>query len=204
MAGKTDKPSNDNENAVDLFDAWSNAAVGNVSDFLKNTFGSWNQVGRRIDSFFPVDSDATEAYPVPTLGQYSSCLDKGGKSIWTEDGYWRCLLKGAAPPSNLKQFPDYISFLEYQKELTASKIHSEADKLKYLGLSEGSKFSTKFISEEEAKGKTVAAQSSSTEAATLQNGLTEFRTKTIKYYDDGTASIKTTTDSSTKPPKSFW
>lgn len=183
-------PSSDND-SVDTFDAFS-IDIPRIP--LRRTEPlnhlSW------FNQLFE-DARALEAYPVPTVRQYANCVDAGGKSVWTDDGIWRCLLSGASPPPGLKQFTDYTKFLDYQKSLVAAaSVHEPSS------LNATSSLPVKFVSKDEAKGKDVVGQSSSTEAFTADDGNVEVRRRTVKYYSDGTASVETSTDS--KKPGKLW
>lgn len=192
----------DRDFSIDLSDAYN--AVTDISNVFRRHLEPWNPLSSSLNSLLGFDPHAVEAYPVPSLKQYTHCVDNGGKSVWTEDGVWRCLFKGSKPPGNLKmEFLDYTKFLEYQRDLVSKSVNSPESFNDIVDPTR--RFEPyKYISKADAKGKSVVGQSTATEAFTVDDGKTEVRKKTVKYYDDGTASVETSTDSSAQSPDSFW
>lgn len=219
--------SNDKDNSNDKFDLPSlgdfdsaKREISKISNWFDQTMGSlrgsWDDanfealgqtLGQSLNQFKGgIYSDALTAYPIPSIQQYNSCLDKGGRSIWTEDGFWRCIMKGSNPvPEHLKkQFPDYTAFLDYQRKLVKERESAQTRALESPKKDSSWSFSLpvsfpgsdrpRLISEDEARGKRVVSQSQETQTITLDNGDLETRTKTIQNFDDGTAFVKTSKD----------
>ena len=200
-----------------------NDALQTMSDFVNTPRTNvWNlgdlfRVSLSTDPFFGGNS-------VPTAREYAQCLDQGGRSVWAEDGFWRCLFKGQTLPPHLKhEFTDYTGFLEYQRDLVrratvdrqlagrqqqASQLQTDLFKPESASptsnWSLGSLFSgdsvfpgsdrPRLISEAEAEGKRAISENVSSESVTLDDGTLQTRTKQIRYFDDGTACVKNTTD----------
>lgn len=193
--------------------------IGKFSNWFDQTMGSlrgnWDEanfealgqtLGQSVNQFRSGISSDALAYPVPSIQQYSNCLDKGGRSIWTEDGFWRCILKGtnSVPDHLKKQFPDYTAFLDYQRKLVKERENAESRALENTKNDRPWSFSSltsfpgsdrpRLITEEEARGKRLVSQSQETQTVTLDNGDLETRTKTIQKFDDGTAFVKSSKD----------
>lgn len=58
------------------------------------------------------------AFKGPSIRQYHNCLDKQGKSIWDEQGYWRCLFPESEVP---------VRLLDYKKQHLGDAILTKED-----------------------------------------------------------------------------
>ncbi|RLV90108.1 hypothetical protein JA1_004811 [Spathaspora sp. JA1] len=54
----------------------------------------------------------------PSMRQYHNCLEKNGKSIWDDKGYWRCLFPNGEVP---------IDMLNYKNKYLTSEILTKED-----------------------------------------------------------------------------
>lgn len=185
--------------------SWFDETAGQLTGLLNETTGlitgtTFNELGSVFNS-----SNSLLAYRLPSIRQYDECKgQEGTRSVWTEDGVWRCLFKGQRAPEHLKhEFTDVTGFLDYQRNLLQTKRKEEAAFLQEMRekqadlwkpFSASSAFSgannPKIISEEEAKGKKVVWESSNSEVYTLEDGTRQTRAEHVKYFDDGTATVK--------------
>ncbi|CCG20631.1 hypothetical protein CORT_0A02400 [Candida orthopsilosis Co 90-125] len=105
------------------------------SDSGKPTLSDlWNNDGFRN---FPFKFGSTpfgyRAYKGPSTRQYNDCLDKRGKALWDDQGYWRCLFPEAEVP---------VDVLDFKKKYFGDAVVSKEDFFKYmneLGANENSK-----------------------------------------------------------------
>ncbi|EGW34350.1 uncharacterized protein SPAPADRAFT_59761 [Spathaspora passalidarum NRRL Y-27907] len=58
------------------------------------------------------------AYKGPSMRQYHNCLEKNGKSIWDDKGYWRCLFPNGEIP---------VDMLNYKKKYLYGEILTKED-----------------------------------------------------------------------------
>lgn len=58
------------------------------------------------------------AYKGPGIRTYNDCLEKNGKSIWDDKGYWRCLFPNSEVP---------VEMLNYKKEHLSNDILTKED-----------------------------------------------------------------------------
>ncbi|KAI5948865.1 hypothetical protein KGF57_005263 [Candida theae] len=73
------------------------------------------------------------AYKGPSTRQYNECLDKQGRALWDDQGYWRCLFPEAEVP---------VDVLDFKKKYFGDSVVSKDDFFKYmseLGVSDSSK-----------------------------------------------------------------
>lgn len=95
----------------------------------------WNNNGFGRD--FPFKFGSTpfgyRAYKGPSTRQYNDCLDKHGKSLWDDRGYWRCLFPEAEVP---------VDVLDFKKKYFGDSVVTKEDFFKYmneLGANENSR-----------------------------------------------------------------
>ncbi|CAK9436284.1 uncharacterized protein LODBEIA_P08420 [Lodderomyces beijingensis] len=77
-------------------DETPDSRLANFQDFWKNSTFLQNAHGRLGSTPF-----GYRAYKGPSIRQYHDCLDKDGKTVWDEQGYWRCLFPQSEVPVDL-------------------------------------------------------------------------------------------------------
>ncbi|KAI3404860.2 hypothetical protein KGF56_002377 [Candida oxycetoniae] len=96
-----------------------------LQDFWKNNL-FWQGEPLKLSSF----PFGYRAYKGPSIRQYHDCLDKQGKSIWDEKGYWRCLFPASEFSTRL---------LDFKKNYLQDSIITKEDffeKMKQVGETE--------------------------------------------------------------------
>ncbi|KAG5421016.1 hypothetical protein I9W82_000106 [Candida metapsilosis] len=94
----------------------SESSQSGLSDLWRGNFGN-----------FPFKLGSTpfgfRAYKGPSTRQYNECLDKHGKSLWDDQGYWRCLFPEAEVP---------VDVLDFKKKYFGDSVVSKEDFFKYM------------------------------------------------------------------------
>lgn len=211
-----------NWNSPTQWRSWLDETAGQISSLLNDTTGltMGNSLSELASAFG--SSNPLTAYKVPSIRQYDECKSQeGSRSVWTEDGVWRCLFKGQRAPEHLKlEFTDITGFLDYQRKLLQTKRKEEATRMQEIrknrdDITKWTPFQhnpsafpggnrPRIISEEEAKGKKVVWESSNSEAYTLEDGTCQTRAQHVKYFDDGTATISRNEGNGSEGTSSSW
>ncbi|KAI5963676.1 uncharacterized protein KGF55_002556 [Candida pseudojiufengensis] len=87
------------------------------------------------------------SYKGPSIRQYHDCLDKHGKSIWDDQGYWRCLFPESTIPIDLLKFKnEYFKDQIITKEDFMNQMHQlgESEKNPIVDLQKNGKFFNKY------------------------------------------------------------
>lgn len=142
---------------------------------------------------------------VPSIYRYAQCKEMSGVSAWTRDGLWKCLMPGKDEIDfkDNKLFKDYTGYLDFKLAMyKAQQAQQETDRRKR---DQSMLWRTpRYISEEEAQGKTPVSQRSFTQTITDETGKTETKHTIYKYFEDGTAFKKEESTANGGKGSWFW
>ncbi|KAI5951146.1 hypothetical protein KGF54_004220 [Candida jiufengensis] len=87
------------------------------------------------------------SYKGPSIRQYHDCLDKQGKTVWDDQGYWRCLFPESTVPVDLLKFKsNYFKDSIITKEDFMNEMQKlgENEKNSVIDLKSNGKFFNKY------------------------------------------------------------